>query len=317
MRNHIRLRYFATAVAVAAALGLGMLSSPPVQAAEDGPYTVCSDIPWAPFEMTNDAGENFGFDLDVMRAVAAVEGYKVKIQNLAFDSIIPSLRTGKCDIGASGFTITDKRARVVDFSDPYYLSNQAVVLNKKSDTNMVAALAGRGPTGAVGAQRGTTGAAWVKENLVEKGFDVKSKLYETYPLAILDLVNGRIDAVIQDDPASKASIAAYPDQLIVAGIIKTYEYFGFPVKKGDPQKLLSRISDGAKKLGLNVVDTSAGRELNIQPGSPWANLSAAYFGPDNDAIKAAWKQCKKGILEATGIQDVADYAKCMAQATKK
>lgn len=315
MRTHKRGTW--AAAAMAAVVAVGMSFAPAQQAhAQEGPYTVCSDIPWPPFEMTNPAGEFFGFDMAVMRSLAVVQGYDIEFQNLAFDSIIPSLRAGKCDVGASGFTITEKRAGVVDFSDPYYLSNQAVVLRSDGKGNMVIALAGRGEAGAVGAQRGTTGAAWVKENLVERGFDVQLKLYETYPLAVLDLVNGRIDAVIQDQPASQSSIAAHPGKLTVAGIIRTYEYFGFPVQKGDPAGLLPRINAGIKQLGLDVVDTAAGQELRVEAGTPWANLSAAYFGPDNAAITAAWDKCKDGILNAESMEDVASYAECMAQAAR-
>lgn len=313
MRSYIPCGSAVMAALVAVGLAL---ASPQHVRAQEGPYTVCSDIPWPPFEMTNPAGEFFGFDMAVMRSIAAVQGYDIEIQNLAFDSIIPALGAGKCDIGASGFTITAKREEVVDFSEPYYLSNQAVVLRSDGKDNMVVALTGRGEAGAVGAQRGTTGAAWVEEHLIKRGFDVQLKLYETYPLAVLDLVNGRIDAVIQDLPASKSSIASHPEQLTVAGVIRTYEYFGFPVPAGDPEGLLSRINAGIEKLGLNVVDTASGKELQIAPGSPWANLTAAYFGPDNETITAAWNQCKEGILSAENMEDVAAYAQCMAEATQ-
>src|SRR5699024_1234903 len=148
---------FAVTLAVAMTASVMAFAPQPAQAADSGPYTVCSDIPWPPFEMT-DEGDNFGFDLDVMRAIAVAEGYDINIQNLSFDAIIPSLRTGKCDVGSSGFTITDKRARVVDFSNPYYLSNQAVVIRSNDGYSMVDALTGQGPAGAIGAQRGTTGA---------------------------------------------------------------------------------------------------------------------------------------------------------------
>src|SRR5699024_7239943 len=152
--NHSKcIRFFSVALAVVMMAGVSMVTPQTAQAADSGPYTVCSDIPWPPFEMTNE-GDNFGFDLDIMRAIAVVEGYDITIQNLSFDAIIPSLRTGKCDVGASGFTITDKRERVVDFSNPYYLSNQAVVIRSDGDYGMVDALTGNGPAGAVGAQRG-------------------------------------------------------------------------------------------------------------------------------------------------------------------
>src|SRR5699024_2393039 len=235
----IRFTGLATSGLAVFALAVAGLVTPQVSQAQDGPYTVCSDIPWPPFEMT-DEGDNFGFDLDVMRAVAVVEGYDIEIQNLSFDAIIPSLRSGKCDVGASGFTITEKRARVVDFSDPYYLSNQAVLMRKDSDVGLVQALSG----GTIGVQRGTTGEAWLKEHLVEQGFDVTLKRYETYPLAVMDLANGRIDAVLQDTGGSKASVAAYPDKLQSAAVINTFEYYGNPVQQGDPNDLLPRISEG-------------------------------------------------------------------------
>jgi polar amino acid transport system substrate-binding protein len=305
-----------SAITLTAALAVtaGITLAPQRAAAET--YTVCSDIPWPPFEMGSGGDSAFGFDIDVMRGIAAIQGHDIEIQNLAFDSIIPAVRANKCDIGASGFTITAKRDEAVDFSDPYYVSNQAIVTRAGGEANSITAMAGQGPNGVVGAQRGTTGAAWVKENLVEADVGVELKLYETYPLAITDLVNGRIDAVIQDAPASKSSVAAYPDQLTVAGMINTYEYFGFVGQDGDPQGLLGEINAGLEKLGLQVVDTAAGTELSVQPGTPWAHLNSAYFGPDNETITSAWNACKDGILNAESMSDVEDYAQCMAEETK-
>lgn len=303
-------------IAVAGALTLAAAITPQRAAADTDSYTVCSDIPWPPFEMGGEGDKAFGFDIDVMRAIAAIKGYDVTITNLAFDSIIPAVRADKCDIGASGFTITSDRDEVVDFTEPYYVSNQAVVTRSdEDDVNVISAMAGMGPEGAVGAQRGTTGAAWIESNLVEKDVDVEMKLYETYPLAIRDLVNGRIDAVVQDVPASKSSVASYPDELTVAGVINTYEYFGFVVPDGDPDGLGGKISDGLGELGLNVVDSAAGRELSVQPGTPWDKLNAAYFGPDNETITAAWEACRDGILDAESMEDVEEYAQCMADET--
>ena len=205
-------------------------------------FIVGSDIPWKPFEMITADGEFFGFDLDLMRAIAITAGFEIEIRNVAFDAIIEEVRTGRVHIGASGFTITAEREETIDFSDPYFLSNQAVVIRKDSGLNIVTALAGQGANKAVGAQNSTTGLWWGEDNL--SAFGVTINGYETYPAAVLDLVNGRIDAVIQDEPASKASIAAYPDLLTVAGVINTYEYFGFLVADGDPDGLLLRITRG-------------------------------------------------------------------------
>ncbi|MCS7240783.1 MAG: transporter substrate-binding domain-containing protein, partial [Candidatus Bipolaricaulota bacterium] len=69
-------------------------------------FIVGSDIAWPPFEWVSAKGQYLGFDLDVMRMIAVLEGYEIEILNLAFDSIIPAVIAGMVDIGASGFTIT-------------------------------------------------------------------------------------------------------------------------------------------------------------------------------------------------------------------
>jgi polar amino acid transport system substrate-binding protein len=286
----------ATVVALALVLAIGASFTQ----AQEKPFVVCSDIPWDPFEMVTGAGEYFGFDLDVMRSIAIVEGYEIKIENLAFDSIIPAVQAGKCDIGASGFTITSEREEVVDFSMPYWVSNQAVIVRQDSGWSTLDDVFCCGHK--LGAQRGTTGAAWVEDNLIAEGVDVELVLYETYPLAVLDLVNQRIAAVIQDEPASKSSVEAYPDLLTIVGVIQTNEYFGFNVAEGDPDGLLWRINRGMYKLGLRSM-------VNIHPGSPWDNLVRAYFGQSADAIEAAWLACKDLLLKE---KDVEGFASCMA-----
>ena len=258
-------------------------------------YVVGSDIPWQPFEMITSDGEFFGFDLDLLRAVAITAGFELEIRNVAFDSIIEEVRAGRVDIGASGFTITEEREQTIDFSDPYFLSNQAVVIRNDSGLNIITALAGQGRTKAIGAQNSTTGLWWGEDNLGD--FKVTINGYETYPAAILDLVNRRVDAVIQDEPASRASVAAYPDLLTVAGIINTYEYFGFLVAEGDPDRILPRINNALETLGLTIADAAGGLlDLFIEEGSVIESLLQIYFEPDPADITAAWEKNQKYIL---------------------
>ena len=243
------------AVVVFAALVLGGAIAP---AAEKDVYIVASDIAWPPFEWTDEAGNYVGFDLDVMRAIAELEGYEIEIQDIVFDSIIGGVLAGKYDIGASGFTITAEREKQIDFSEAYWKSDQAVLVRKDSGLNIITALSnGR----AVGAQRGTTGADWIQGNLVDQGVDIELKLYETYPLAVLDLINGNLSAVVQDEPASQISIAKL-ESIGIAGVIVTGEEFGFLVKQGDPYGLLTKISRAMKKL---------------QASGEWDKLATKYF----------------------------------------
>jgi len=269
-------------------------------------YVVGSDIPWKPFEMITDDGDHFGYDIDLLRAIAATAGFTIEIQNIAFDAIIEEVRTGRVHIGASGFTITAEREATIDFSGPYFLSNQAVVIRKDSGLNIITALAGLGPNKAIGAQNSTTGLWWGEDNLGAFGVEIPG--YETYPAAILDLVNGRLDAVIQDEPASVASITAYPDELTIAGIINTYEYFGFLVAEGDPYDLLPRINGALVTLGLTVVDVPGGlQELVVAEGSFIDDLMKIYFEPDPADITVAWIECKEYILSG----DLDGFIDCM------
>ncbi len=273
-------------------------------------YIVASDIPWAPFEMVTNKGEFFGFDLDAIRMIAIVAGFEVEILNTGFDVIIQNVITGKADLGVSGFTITAEREKTIDYTNPYYLSNQAVVIRKDSGLNIITAMAGLGPKKAIGAQNGSTGFYFLEDELQGAGLDIEVKGYEFYPTAMLDLVSGRLDAVIQDEPASQSSISAYPDLLMIAGIINTYEYFGFLVAPGDPQGLLPRINDAVSELGLKVVEAPGGAQmLVVTSGTPWDNLLKAYFGPTNDELEAAWLACKDLLLVD---KDVDAFAKAMA-----
>ena len=257
-------------------------------------YTVASDTTWPPFEWADAAGNLYAFDLDAMRCIAAVEGFKINIISYDWDIIFDDVGIGRADIGASGATITEERELKVDFSDPYWTSDQAIMVRADSGLNVVTALTG-GKT--VGAQLETTGAGWIQENLIDQGVDVELSEYPLYPLSVLDLINGNIDTVIQDEPAAAAS-ATVEEDVIIVGIVVTGEEFGFFVADGDPEGLLPRINSGVRKL---------------QASGAWDNLIKAYMGTDQAAVEAAWQK-SKGLLEAG---DVEAFAQSLADLANK
>ncbi|MEN6369979.1 MAG: transporter substrate-binding domain-containing protein [Thermotogota bacterium] len=253
-------------------------------------FTIASDTTWPPFEWAGADGQLYGFDLDVMRLVAILEGYDVNIISYSWDIIFDDVGIGRVDIGASGATITAERELKVDFSAPYWTSNQAVVVKADSGLNIATALSSGKK---IGAQVGTTGAKWVQEQLIDKGIKVELKEYTLYPLAVLDLLNGNVDAVIQDEPASRASVAA-DARLAITGVIETGEQFGFFVANGDPKGLLPKINDGLQKLKASTA---------------WDNLITAYMGGAELAkIEAAWKAAASFLT----AKDVVGFAKTLA-----
>ena len=248
-------------------------------------YTVASDTTWPPFEWADTEGNLLGFDLDVMRCIAVLQGFEIDIVSYDWDIIFYDVGIGRVDIGASGATITDERELKVDFSDPYWTSDQAVLIRVDSGLNIVTALSGGA---VVGAQVETTGAGFV-QGLIDEGIDVVLQEYSLYPLSVIDLINGNVDAVIQDEPASQASATA-EDELTICGVIKTNENFGFFVAEGDPNGLLALLNDGVAQLkDLGVYD----------------NLVRAYMGTDITKVEAAWK-ASIGLLNAGNVVDFAE-----------
>jgi len=239
-------------------------------------YKVASDTTWPPFEWSDAEGNLLGFDLDVMRCIGVLQGFEIDISSYDWEIIFDDVGSGRMDIGASGATIRPDREEKVDFSAPYWTSDQAILVRADSELNIITALAG-GYT--VGAQLETTGAGFITD-LITAGINVTLVEYTLYPLAVLDLINGNIDAVIQDEPASVASATAEED-ISVAGVIKTDENFGFFVAEGDPKGLLALINDGVAQLkALGVYD----------------NLIAAYMGTDLVKVEAAWR-ASIGLLD--------------------
>ena len=259
-------------------------------AASAATYKVASDTTWPPFEWQGDDGKLYGFDLDVMRLIAVLQGYEINIISYNWDIIFVDVGSGAVDIGASGATITTERAQIVNFSNPYWTSNQAVIVRAGSGLNIASAL---GSGKKIGAQTGTTGAKWVQEQLIDQGVDVELVTFNLYPLAVLDLVNGNLDAVVQDEPASRASVAA-DDRLQVVGIIETGEQFGFFVTKGDPNGLLPKINAGIQQL---------------QATSAWSDLITAYMGgAELTKIEAAWNAAASFLA----AKDVVGFARALA-----
>jgi polar amino acid transport system substrate-binding protein len=194
--------------------------------------------------------------------------YTVEVQDIGFDSLIPSLQSGEIDIIAAGMTITDAREEVIDFSIAYYQADQSVLIKKGSGVeinashdleNFTASIA----TLNIGAQTGTTGAIWVQENLIDTGLMAEEnlKLYDLYidAIADLDIGTARLDAIVLDLPVAK-EFAEDPDRE-VAYTILTGEYYGFGVKKGE----------------TNFVE-KINTELNMfMDSDDWSTLILKYF----------------------------------------
>jgi polar amino acid transport system substrate-binding protein len=145
---------------------------PEFSTVEEGVLTVGSDVPFPPFEF-REGDELTGFDVDLMEEIASRLGLdEVRWVDTSFDTIFTQLAGGRFDAVASATTITEERSQIVDFSEPYYLAQQALTVNT-AETPDIASLDDLASGDVVAVQQGTTGEIWARENLPE-GVDVRS-----------------------------------------------------------------------------------------------------------------------------------------------
>ena len=224
---------------------LGMLTACAQPAAKK--LAIASDASFPPMEFVDESKKIVGFDIDLMTAIAKDQKLEFEIKNTAWDGIFAGLEGGAYDGILSSVTVTDERKQKYDFSEPYINAGQSVVVradeaNIKSDKDL--------PGKTSGAQIGTTGAI-----AVGKIKDAKLKEYDTPDLAMLDLLNKNIDAVVVDTPVAADFALNSPQfkgKLKIVGKPFTDEVYAFTVKKGDPKKLLPIFNAGlanVKKSG--------------------------------------------------------------------
>ncbi len=218
--------------------GKKTVAPPAFTTVTDGVLSVGSCLDYAPFESI-EGGDEVGFDVDLAEEIATRLGLTVEWVKADFDTIFTSVSEGQFDMVAAASTITAERQEVVDFSDPYYNSRQALVVNT-TETPDIASTADLGEGHVVGVQKGTTGADWAKENLVPQGVELKT--YGAAPDAFRDLEAGGIAAIVNDEPSS-AEIIGELAGLEIVEPIDTNEKYGFAFSPENPE--LTAAANGA------------------------------------------------------------------------
>ena len=211
-------------------------------------FVVATDCTWPPMEMLDANKQPEGFDVDFIKAVAKAAGFEVDVRNIAWDGIFGGVATGQYDIVASATTITEERQKQFDFSDPYYEVAQAVVLPAGKSIKTLADLKGK----KVGGQIGTTGVFVIRK----AGVEVDLKEYDDVGLAIQDMLGGRLDAVICDDPVALYYVNKKADtagKLNISFKTEEKEYYGFTVRQGR-KDLVEKLNKGIKEVKASGVE---------------------------------------------------------------
>ena len=177
-------------------------------------YKVGTEPTFPPFDTTDDNQNIVGLDMDLIKAIGEDQGFEVKFENLSFDGLIPALKAGNIDIVAAGMNKDDpERQKEVDFSDSYYDSQLFVAVTVDNDS--ITSIDDLTPDMKVAAQTGTTGAEKVKE-LAESGQIGEAVILDGLDTVMMQLINGDVQAVINDKPVTEAYMAKQPDKIKIA-----------------------------------------------------------------------------------------------------
>lgn len=203
-------------------------------AVKRGSLRVGMDPTYMPFEMTNKRGEIIGFEVDLLKAMAKSAGVKLELVSTSYDGIIPALLTDKFDIIGSGMTLTQERNLRINFSDPFIVVGQTLLINKELEGKINSYKDLNDGQYRITSKIGTTG-EMVAKKLIAKaqyhGFDNEQE-------ALLDVVNGKADAFIYDAPYNAVAVnKAGAGKLVYLDQPFTYEPLAFGLKRGDYDSL--------------------------------------------------------------------------------
>ncbi len=214
-------------------------------ASDDGKLIMATNAEFPPFEFiaadgNGICGEFDGIDVAIANEIAKDAGATLEVSNMDFNSIIPAVQAGKADMGIAGMTVKPDRLENVDFSDPYWVAVQTILVkNDNADITNVETLKGK----KVGVVTGYTGDLALSE--VE---GIELSRYQRGIDAVQDLKNGKIDAAVIDSPTAASFIAKNPELKGVTDdtFFETEEY-AVAIKKGNTE-LLEKVNATIKRL---------------------------------------------------------------------
>jgi polar amino acid transport system substrate-binding protein len=221
--------------------GGGGTTASGAQLVSDGTLTVCSDVPYPPFEdFDKSSPTGFkGFDIDIVSAIAKGLDLKLVVKDSSFDPLQSglALNSGQCDVAASAMTITPDREKNLDFSDGYYDSEQSLLVPTGSSIKSIDDLAGK----KVGVQQGTTGKSYTEENAPDAQivtFPSDAEMYQA-------IKAGQVDALLQDLPVNLEHQKAGGFEIVQK--YSTNEQYGLAIKKGNTG-LVDDVNAQLKKM---------------------------------------------------------------------
>ncbi|MDR0950776.1 MAG: ABC transporter substrate-binding protein/permease [Candidatus Ancillula sp.] len=255
-------------------------------------YKIWMDSTFAPFEFQDQSGQYIGIDVDIIKKIAAIEGFEVELKYPGFEAAIQGVQSGQADGVMAACSITDERKKVLDFSDSYYAADTILGVKKSNEKNVnsYSDLAGK----SVGAKIGTASHQWLQDHASEYGYTLKS--FDSGDEMYNSLDIGSIYAMMDDAPVLEYAIAQGRDFVVPESIPgeKSGDY-GFAVAKGKNQELLDMFNDGLKQIKENgtyqqIIDNYTGNTANT-------NSSKIDESTYSGLIEVNWKQLLNGLWQ--------------------
>ncbi len=197
---------------------------------------------FAPYEYYED-GKIVGVDIAIAEEIAKELGKELVVKDIAFDSIVNELKSGKADFAAAGMSVTEERKKQVDFTIEYVTSNQVVVVRKDSTLTDITKLDGK----RIAVQLGTVSDSYVTENF--KNADINRQ--KKFLVAAEAVKNNKADCIVMDQIPAQQLVNENSELKILDGILFKDSY-GMAVKKGNKELLntmntvLQRLIDEGK-----------------------------------------------------------------------
>ena len=193
-------------LSLAACASTAKNDEPASDASEAAKLTMATEATFPPYEYY-DGDAIVGIDVEVAQAIADKLGMELEVTDIAFDSIVPGVQTGKYDMGMAGMTVTEDRKEQVNFSDSYATGVQVVIVKDDGPITSVDDLFADGANTVVGTQAGTTGFIYATSDIEDAGLGTVKSFGKTTD-AVEALKNGQVDCVILDNEPAKALVAA-------------------------------------------------------------------------------------------------------------
>jgi len=206
-------------------------------------YIICSDTEFPPFEYYDAASGGYvGFDMDLIAAIAADQGFGYKIVNTDFEDALTAVKSGEADAVLAGMTITEERKKTFDFSDGYFTAGQIMVVRDGSSVKSLSDLQNM----LVACKTETVGAEIMETYASKYGYSIQ--YYDDSPSMYAAVLDGVCAAFFEDVGAAAYAITTEFPNLAETGEILRPAPYAFAVKKGTNKSLISMFNKGLKNI---------------------------------------------------------------------